>query len=181
MPLPDPNEVYRGPFFSVADETLIDPEGVKIRRVTVRHPGGAAALPVDPKGRILLVRQYRHAALDYLWELPAGRIDAGEKPLQTAKRELAEETGYRAARWKKLTMIYPSPGMLDERLHLYLATRLRETGRLAQHEEEDERVTLRWFTAGELDALIAKGKLLDGKTLCAYLIWRRFAKKESRA
>ena len=180
MPLPDPNEVYRGPFFSVVDEILIDPEGVKIRRVTVRHPGGAAVVPVDAKGRILLVRQYRHAALDYMWELPAGRIDAGEKPLQTAKRELAEETGYRAARWKKLGMIYPSPGMLDERLHIYLATGLREAGKLPQHEDEDERVTLRWFTAKELDTMIAKGKLPDGKTLCGYLIWKRFAKIASR-
>ncbi len=181
MPLPDPYEVYRGPFFSVNDEILIDPEGVKIRRVTIRHPGGAAVMPVDDNGRILLVRQYRHATLDYLWELPAGRIDAGEKPLQTAKRELAEETGYRAARWKKLGMIYPSPGMLDERLHLYLATGLREAGKLAQHEEEDERVTLRWFTAKELDTMIENGKMPDGKTICAYLMWQRFAKKGTRA
>jgi 8-oxo-dGTP pyrophosphatase MutT (NUDIX family) len=181
MPSQNNTEVYRGPFFSVDDETLVDPEGVQIRRVTVRHPGGAAVLPVDEKGRILLVRQYRHAVLDSLWELPAGRIDKGEKPLQTAKREFAEETGYRAAHWKKLGMIYPSPGMLDERLHLYLATGLREAGKLAQHHDEDERVTLRWFTSKELDAMIANGKLPDGKTICGYLIWKRFAKKGIRA
>ena len=165
------NQVYQGPFFSVTDEVLTDPEGVKIRRVTVRHPGGAAAMPVDEKGRILLVRQYRHAAGDYMWELPAGRIDEGEKPLATAKRELAEETGYRAAHWKKLFMCYPSPGILDERLHVYLATGLRLGEKPPVH--EDERVTLRWFTKKELDALISKGKLCDAKTLCAYLMWGR--------
>lgn len=166
-------EVYRNPYFSVTDDVLVDPEGVEIRRVTIRHPGSASVMPVDAKGRILLVRQYRHAAGEYLWELPAGRIDEGEKPLQAAKRELAEETGYRAGHWKKLVMFYSSPGILEERQHVFLATGLRLGEKLPVH--EDERLTLRWFTSKEMDGMISKGKLTDAKTICGYLIWNRFS------
>ena len=173
MKSPKNNEVYSNPYFTVTDDALIDPEGVAIRRVTIRHPGSASVMPVDAKGRILLVRQYRHAAGEYMWELPAGRIDNGEKPLQTAKRELAEETGYRAGRWKKLVMFYSSPGILEERQHVFLATALRLGEKVPVH--EDERLTLRWFTSKELDAMISKGKLTDAKTICGYLMWKRFA------
>lgn len=179
MKSPGTNEVYSNPYFSVTDDVLMDPEGIQIRRVTIRHPGSSSVMPVDAKGRILLVRQYRHAAGESMWELPAGRIDAGEKPLQAAKRELAEETGYRAANWKKLLMFYSSPGILEERQHVFLATGLRLGEKLPVY--EDERVTMRWFTSKELDAMITKGKLADAKTLCGYLSWKRFAKKGTRA
>jgi len=165
-------EVYKNPYFTVTDDVLIDPENVEIRRVTIRHPGSASVLVVDDQGRILLVRQYRYAALEYMWELPAGRMDEGEKPLQSARRELAEETGYRASKWKKLGMFYSSPGIFEERQHVFLATGLKLGEKRPVH--EDERVTMKWFKPEELDAMILSGKLADAKTLCGYLIWKNF-------
>ena len=175
MKLLKSTEVFKNSYFAVTDDQLIDPEGVEIRRITITHPGSASVLAVDEKRRILLVRQYRYAAGGYLWELPAGRIDDGEKPLQAAKRELAEETGYRASKWKKLVMHYSSPGIFEERQHVFLATGLKLGEKLPVH--EDERVTGRWFKTKELDAMIESGKLVDGKTICGYLVWKRFNKK----
>jgi ADP-ribose pyrophosphatase len=168
-------EVYKNPYFTVTDDELIDPEGVEIRRVTITHPGSASVLPVDDKGRILLVRQYRYAADEFMWELPAGRIDDGEKPLQAARRELAEETGYRASKWKKLVMFFSSPGILAERQHVFLATGLKLGEKLPVH--EDERVTMRWFKPKEIDAMIEGGKLADAKTICGFLIWKRYSSR----
>src|ERR1700755_124584 len=102
--------------FSVTQDVALDPDGFEIRRAIVQHKGSAVVMPVDAKKRILLVRQYRLPALKYLWELPAGKVDQGETPLQAAKRELAEETGYRAKKWQKLAIFYPSPGFLAEKM-----------------------------------------------------------------
>ena len=104
----------------------LDPDGFEIKRAIVQHGGSAVMMPVDDKKRILLVRQYRLPARRYMWELPAGRVDEGETPLQAAKRELVEETGYRAKKWKKLAEFYPSPGFLAEKMTIYLATGLTE-------------------------------------------------------
>ena len=115
-----------------------EPNGAVVRRDVVRHTGSAVILAVDDTGpgpRVLLERQYRYAADDYLWELPAGRVDAGEKALAGAKRELLEETGYRASRWKQALFFYPSPGFLDETMTVYLATGL--TAGEAQPEEDE--------------------------------------------
>src|SRR5947208_5782591 len=90
------------PIFSVTQDRAIDPDGFEIKRAIVRHGGSAVMMAVDEKGRILLVRQYRLPARQFLWELPAGRLDEGESPLQAAKRELVEEAGVRAKKWKKL-------------------------------------------------------------------------------
>jgi ADP-ribose pyrophosphatase len=131
-------------------------------------------MPVDEKGRVLLVRQYRLPARRYLWELPAGRMDPGETPLQAAKRELKEETGYKAKRWTRIASYWPSPGFLAEKMNLYLAEDLTPG---EQKPMEDERIETRWFTSKELDAQIAAGKMEDGKTLIGYLTWKRYHKK----
>src|SRR3984957_21356682 len=103
-------QVLRTPILAVSQDVALDPDGFEIKRAIVHHGGSAVMMPVDKKGRILLVKQYRLPAQQYLWELPAGRLDAGETPLVAAKRELIEETGYRAKKWQKIAVFYASPG-----------------------------------------------------------------------
>ncbi|MCP5112423.1 MAG: NUDIX hydrolase, partial [bacterium] len=124
MKIVSSREVYSSPIFQVTEDQAVDPDGFEIRRGIVRHRGSAVMMAVDERNRILLVRQYRLPAQAYLWELPAGRLDEGENTLQAARRELREETGYRARRWKKLISFYPSPGFLTEKMTVYLATEL---------------------------------------------------------
>ena len=147
----------------------MDPSGFEIHRAIVQHPGSAVMLAVDSRKRILLVRQYRVPARAYLWELPAGKVDAGETPLQAARRELIEETGYRAKHWKKLVSFYPSPGFIAERMTIFLATGLTAGEATPM---DDERIETRWFTGQEIQRAIRSGKILDGKTMLGYLIWR---------
>src|SRR5262249_53014531 len=135
-------ERYKSKIFTVTEDRAVEPGGFEIKRDIVRHPGSAVMMAVDPKKRILLVRQFRLPAQKSMWELPAGRLDPGEKPLQAAKRELREETGYTARRWKKLVEYYPSPGYVSERMSLYLATDLEEGDAQPM---EDERIEKRWF------------------------------------
>ncbi|MGO4885507.1 MAG: NUDIX hydrolase [Bryobacteraceae bacterium] len=171
MKIASSREVYKCNLFRVTEEEATDPGGFHIKRSIVRHKGSAVIMPVDEKGRILLVRQFRLPAAKSLWELPAGRLDAGEKPLQTARRELREETGYKARTWKKLASFWPSPGFVDEKMTIFLATDL--TAGDAQP-MEDERIECRWFTRKELDDLIRAGKIEDGKTMIGFLTWLRY-------
>jgi ADP-ribose diphosphatase len=163
------NEVYKSKIFTLVEEEAKDPSGFKIERVIVRHAGSAVMLVVNDRGRVLLVKQFRLPAEKDLWEIPAGRLDPGEKPLQAAKRELTEETGYTAKRWKKLTAYWPTPGYVSEKMHLFLATDLTE-GKATPM--EDERIEIRWFKKKELAKLIRKGEIEDGKTLLAFLWWQ---------
>jgi len=162
-------EVYSSPIFRVTEDHAVEPDGFEIHRGIVQHSGSAVMMAVDRRGRILLVRQYRLPARAYLWELPAGRIDPGETPLKAARRELIEETGYRARRWTKLLSFFPSPGYVAEKMTVYVATDLTE-GEPAPM--EDERIERRWFTAKELDEWIRKGKIVDGKTIAAFRTWQ---------
>jgi ADP-ribose pyrophosphatase len=163
-------EVYKCGLFRVTEEEATDPSGFHINRSIVRHMGSAVMMPVDEKKRILLVRQFRLPAGKSLWELPAGRLDAGEKPLQAARRELREETGYTARKWTKLARFWPSPGFVDEVMTIYLATGLAEG---KPHPMDDERIECRWFTRRELDGMIRAGKIEDGKTIIGFLTWLR--------
>jgi len=107
MKLISSSEICTTPIFRVTLDRALDPDGFEIKRAIVRHDGSAVMMPVDDRGRVLLVRQFRLPARQYMWELPAGRVDEGETPLQAARRELVEETGYRAKKWHKLAMFYP--------------------------------------------------------------------------
>ena len=142
--------------------------GFEIKRSVVRHAGSAVMMAVDEKNRVLLVRQYRLPAGKYLWELPAGRLDPGEKPLQAARRELIEETGYRARRWTRLASFWVSPGYVEERMTIYLATDLTAGEATPM---DDERIETRWFTRRELARMIQRGKIEDAKTMIGFMTW----------
>jgi ADP-ribose pyrophosphatase len=142
----------------------------------LRHPGAAAVVPfLDPYGgadpRVVLIRQFRHAADGYIWEVPAGRLDAGERPETCAERELEEETGMRARRLERLTTIYTTPGFTDERIHLFLADGL-EPG--AEHREADEFMELHTLRWSEVMGLVERGEISDGKTLVSLLFVQSF-------
>jgi len=135
-------------------------------RDVVRHPGSVVILALDSRRRVLLERQYRHAAGQRLWELPAGRIDPGEKPLAAAKRELLEETGYSARHWKKALFYYASPGFLDETMAIYMASGLREG---QAQPEEDELIQIRLFSLPAALRMVMNGSIQDGKTIAGVL------------
>jgi ADP-ribose pyrophosphatase len=170
MKLISSKEKLRTPIFRVTEDKAVEPGGFEIKRAIVQHEGSAVVMPVDDRGRLLLVRQYRLPARQYLWELPAGRLDPGEKVLAAAKRELNEETGYRARKWKRLLSFYPSPGFLAEKMSIFLATDLVEGEAKPM---EDERIEVRWFSAREVEEWIRAGKVLDGKTVVGFCAWKK--------
>src|SRR5229473_4645334 len=116
--------MYAGPVFGVRKDRVVEPGGVTVIRDVVTHSGSVVLLPLFDDGRVLLVRQYRHAVGTYLWELVAGRIEPRESPLAAAKRELLEETGYTARRFRKLLDVFPTPGFVTESMMIFLATGL---------------------------------------------------------
>jgi ADP-ribose pyrophosphatase len=161
--------VYRGPVFWVTTDQVQEPGGIKVRRDLIHHSGSVVVLAVDDSGaipRLLLERQYRHAAGDFLWELPAGRIDPGEQELRAAQRELIEETGYRAERWRKILKFYASPGFMAETMAVYMATGLKK----GQAEpEDDEVIRKRMFPLPAAVNMVLKGTIRDGKTISSVL------------
>lgn len=160
-------ERFRSKVFWVTEEEAQDPDGFHIKRAIVRHPGSAVMLPVDDQGRILLVRQFRLPANGFLWEIPAGRIDEGETPLQAAQRELSEETGLSAKSWREMVSFYPSPGYVGEKMTLFLATGLTQG---EAHNMDDERIDCRWFTREEIAQKIQSAEIQDAKTIIGFLM-----------
>jgi ADP-ribose pyrophosphatase len=171
MKIKSSKQIYDCGLFRVTEDYAVDPKtGFEIKRCVVRHIGSAVVMPVDEKNRVLLVRQYRLPAERYLWEIPAGRLDEGETPLQAAKRELAEETGYKARTWTKLASFWASPGYVQERMTIYLAENLTAGNASPM---EDERIEVGWFTRKELLEMVENGKIQDAKTIIAALKWKR--------
>lgn len=166
---------YDGPLFRVQTDEIREPNGKKVTRDVIRHGGSAVILAVDrSKSKkdplVLLERQFRHAAQQYLYEVPAGKMDPGESHLEAAKRELLEETGYQARKWSKLVKYFASPGFLGEWMQVFLAEEL--TPGLAQP-EEDESIELQMVPLSRLLRLIEKGQILDGKTIISALYYVR--------
>ena len=174
MKLIESKELLRTPIFWITEDRATDPEGFEIKRAIVKHHGSAVMMPVDANGRILLVKQYRLPAEDYLWELPAGRLDERETVQQAAERELREETGLSAKKWTELVNFYASPGFLAERMTILVAQDLTEG---EQEPMEDERIEMRWFTPEELDRMIGSGEIHDAKTMLGFLTWQRYHSK----
>jgi len=161
--------VYSGKVFHVSSDKIKEPAGITAQRDVIHHSGSVVILALDEGGeepRVLLGRQYRYAAQQFLWELPAGRIDPGEKALSAGKRELLEETGYRARLWTPALFFYASPGFLDETMTIFLAQGL--TAGEAQP-EEDESIECKLLPLSEVIDQILKGKIRDGKTIAGVL------------
>ncbi len=161
--------VYCGPVFTVATDHVEEPGGLKVRRDVIHHSGSVVVMPVDDSGVtpcVLLERQYRHAAQDFLWELPAGRIDPGEQELHAAKRELLEETGYTASKWRRILKFYASPGFVAETMAVYLATGLRKG---EAQPEEDEVIYLRMVPLPTAVRMVLRGTIRDAKTISSVL------------
>jgi ADP-ribose pyrophosphatase len=173
MKIVSSKEVYSCRLFTVTEDVASDATGFEIHRSVVRHPGSAVMMAVGADDRILLIRQFRLPAGDFIWELPAGKLDPGETPIEAAHRELKEETGYAARNWTLLTSFWPSPGYGEEKMNLFMATGLTPGEATPM---DDERIESRWFTAQEIETMILSGELQDGKTLVGFLYWRRFYK-----
>jgi ADP-ribose pyrophosphatase len=173
----DTKVAYEGPLFRVLNDHIREPNGKEARRDVIRHNGSAVILALD-RGKskkdplVLIERQFRHAAQQYLYELPAGTMDAGEDHLEAAKRELMEETGYQAKKWTKLVKYFASPGFLGEWMQVFLAEGL--TPGKAQP-EEDESLELQFVPLSEVLRLIDAGKIRDGKTLISVMYYARLA------
>jgi ADP-ribose pyrophosphatase len=174
--------IFECPLFKVRHDRLIEPGGKQSERDVIRHNGSVVILALDySKNKkdpwVVIERQYRHAANQFLWEVPAGKLDAGEKPLDGAKRELEEETGYRAKKWKPLVEYYASPGFLGESMKVFIAEGLIPGD---AHPEEDEDIELRLVKLSEVIRMIERGAILDGKTLTSVLLYARMLAKEGK-
>jgi ADP-ribose pyrophosphatase len=171
MTLLHTKRVYTGRIVSLDVDTVRYPNGTEGTLEMLRHPGASAVVPFldpprAPDPRLLLIRQFRHATGDYLWEIPAGRRDMGETPEVTAARELREETGYSCAELVRLTTIWTTPGFTDEVIHLFLATGLTEG--MTTH-EADEVLDVHIVTWSGTREMIRRGEIVDAKTLVALL------------
>jgi ADP-ribose pyrophosphatase len=154
--------VYDGRVVKLRRDRVIEPGGVEVSREIVVHPGSVVVLPLLPGNRVLLIRQYRYAAGQKLWELVAGGLEPGESILRAARRELLEETGHRARRFRRVLSFFPTPGFVAEEMHLVLATDL-VPGKARP--EADERIETHVFTLPELRRMMSRGRIRDGKTL----------------
>lgn len=166
--------VYEGPVFGVRRDEVLEPGGLKTKREVITHPGSVVVLPVLEDGKVLMIRQYRHATRQYLWELVAGRMDGGESPKQGAARELKEETGYSAKRFTVFLDVFPTPGFLEERMYILLAEGLTEG---EAQPEFDEKIESKAYSTEELKQMMRTGELKDAKSIAGILYYLTFLKK----
>ncbi len=160
-------KLFNGLVFDVDRDRLREPNGLEIVREVVRHNGGAGALPIFDDGRVALVRQYRHPAGRELLEIPAGKLELGETPLECAAREVEQEIGWRVGRLEKLCEFYTTPGFCEEKLYIYLATDLQPS---VQQLDEDELVEVVYLPLTEAVQMALRSEIEDSKTLIA-LLW----------
>ena len=154
--------IYEGRVVGLSRETIVLPDGTEKTREIVRHPGATAIVPLISPGEIVMIEQFRHCTGRTLWEIPAGTLEPGEEPLECARRELIEETGYRAGKMEALGGFYTSPGFCTEYLHLFMATELEacETDL-----DDDERITVHLISLEEAYRKMDDGEIVDAKTI----------------
>ncbi len=158
----DSRSVYRGRVVHLCLEQVELPNGSRAELEIVHHPGGAAAVAIDAAGRVCMLRQFRHAAGGWIWELPAGKLEPQEPPPITVARELEEEAGRRAGRWDSLGKMLSSPGILDEIIHLYLA---RDLSEVPTNHEQHESIEVHWLPLARTLQMAQAGEILDAKTV----------------
>jgi ADP-ribose pyrophosphatase len=173
---------FDGPLFRVYSDEVLEPGGAKIRRDVIRHNGSVVILAVDDSKSkkdplVVIERQYRHAAGQFLYEVPAGKVDEGEDRLAAAKRELIEETGFRAKKWTKLTRYFASPGFLGEWMQVFLAEGLKAGD---ARPEADEKIQIYQVRLSEILRLIEAGEIRDGKTLVSLMLYDRLRKEKKK-
>lgn len=164
--------MYDGKVFSLVVDEVEYPSGNRAIREVADHPGGAVAIPFLDPATVLLIRQFRYPTREVLYEAPAGKLDPGEDPAACARRELEEETGYRAANLEELTAIYTSPGFCNERLHLFLATGLEPISAGPRLEEGEIGLTSEPIALERALAMIREGTIVDAKTICGLFLAR---------
>ena len=166
--------VFRG-YVSQLDVLRIQTaSGRCVQRELILHPGAVVIIPKLPDGRLILIHQLRVATGQRIWEFPAGTLEKRESTLQCAGRELQEETGWKAGRLKKLLMYYPTPGISNEIMYLFFADRLRES---SDHSpDEDEELEVRYFRTEQIQRMIRRREIIDGKTILGFLLYQTFAK-----
>ena len=168
----DHREVYRGKIVTVHVDTIRQESGRATIREVVLHPGGVTAVPVLDDGRLLLIRQFRYPIGKFILELPAGKLDSGQSPVETMARELQEETGYRAGELTYEYTFYTTPGISDEAIHFFIA---RDLAKTAQQLEEGEHITLEAYSLEECLRKIGTGEINDAKTILG-ILWYHLKK-----
>ena len=159
--------IYKGRVIDLNLEEAHLPNGKTVQLEMVRHPGASAVVPMRDDGRVVMIRQYRHAAGGMIYEIPAGRLNPGEDPLDCAKRELAEEAGQLAAQWDRLGAVFTTPGFTDEKIYLFLARKLTAVAQALEHDEVIEVVEV---PLQEVITMIRQGEVIDGKTICGLML-----------
>ena len=154
--------IYTGIVVNLNVDTVTLPNGLTVDLEVVRHPGAAAVVPLKDDGTVVLIRQFRHAAGGFIYEIPAGKLSPGEEPVACAARELEEEIGYRAGSFELLSSIFTAPGFTDEVIHVYKATGLTKG---LQHLERDEVLEIIEMPLSEAIAMIQSGAIRDAKTM----------------
>lgn len=163
--------IFQGRVFALKRDRVAEPSGIEATREIIEHPGSVVVLPALPGGKIVLISQYRHAAGQYLWEIVAGHKEPNEDPVEGARRELLEETGYTAKRITRMLEVFPSPGLLSERMDIFLAEGLTEG---KARPEEDEKITKKIVTLREAKDWIRTGKIRDSKSVAGILFYDEF-------
>ncbi|MGB5157320.1 NUDIX hydrolase [Desulfobacterium sp. N47] len=163
--------IYKGKVFSFFSDNVTLSNGLTTNIDVIRHPGASAIVPFLNYNEIILIKQFRYAAGGFIWEIPAGVLSPGEAPLECAKRELIEETGYSAGKMEKLTEILPVPGYSDERIHIFLATGLSES---KQNLDDDEILKVHTLKLDTVMEMIGSGEITDSKTISGVCLASRF-------
>ena len=168
--------LHQGRVFNLITENYTLRNGVTSDMDFIQHPGAAAMVPMLNNQEVVLIKQYRHAIREFIWEIPAGTLDTGESPINCARRELVEETGYSADDWHQLGTITPLPGCSDERIHIFLASDLKPA---EQNLDDDEMLKVHQVKLKEALQMILKGEISDGKTISGLFLALKWFQKNS--